>query len=95
MMYLGRVVELGASDEIINDPRHPYTRALVSNCSLIDPYEIRNIIKIEGEPPTPINPGRGCYFADRCFMKQERCFREYPPMREISQGHFVSCFFAD
>lgn len=95
VMYLGRVVELGAADEIINTPRHPYTRALVSNCSSIDPNEERNVISIEGEPPTPINPGPGCYFADRCFMKQERCLREYPPMREISQGHFVSCFFVD
>jgi oligopeptide/dipeptide ABC transporter ATP-binding protein len=95
VMYLGRVVELGASDEIIDAPRHPYTRALVSNCSSIDPNEVRDVISIEGEPPTPINPGPGCYFADRCFMKQERCFHEYPPMREISPGHFVSCFFVD
>jgi oligopeptide/dipeptide ABC transporter ATP-binding protein len=93
VMYLGRIVELGLSDEIIKNPQHPYTRALISNCSSIDLDEHSEIIRIEGEPPTPINPGPGCYFADRCFMKRERCFEEYPPLREISAGHFASCFY--
>jgi peptide/nickel transport system ATP-binding protein len=93
VMYLGRVVELGSSDEIIHSPRHPYTRALISNCASINLNEKSNVINIDGEPPTPINPGPGCYFADRCFMKQERCMHEYPPMQEINPGHFASCFF--
>jgi oligopeptide/dipeptide ABC transporter ATP-binding protein len=93
VMYLGRIVELGPADEIIKNPQHPYTRALISNCSSINLDEHSQIINIEGEPPTPINPGPGCYFADRCFMKREKCFREYPPIREISPGHFASCFF--
>jgi len=93
VMYLGRIVELGRSDEIIDGPRHPYTRALISNCASINLDEQRNVIKIDGEPPTPINPGPGCYFAERCFMRQERCFREYPPLREVAPGHFASCFF--
>lgn len=93
VMYLGRIVELGPSDEIIHNPRHPYTRALISNCSSINLEENVEKIAIEGEPPTPINPGPGCYFADRCFMRQERCFQEYPPMREITPGHTASCFY--
>ncbi len=93
VMYLGRIVELGPSDEIIHNPRHPYTRALISNCSSINLEENTEKIAIEGEPPTPINPGPGCYFADRCFMRQERCFKEYPPMREIAPGHTASCFY--
>ncbi len=92
VMYLGRIVELGSADAIIDTPRHPYTQALISNCASINPDEKSQIIKIDGEPPTPINPGPGCYFADRCFMKQERCLREYPLLKEITPGHFASCF---
>lgn len=95
VMYLGRIVELGSSDEIIHEPRHPYTRALISNCASINPSDKSESISIDGEPPTPINPGPGCYFAERCFMKQERCIHEYPPMQEISPGHYASCFFLE
>jgi len=95
VMYLGRIVELGEADEVISHPRHPYTRALISNCASINPDEVTSTINIDGDPPTPINPGPGCYFADRCFMKQERCFKEYPPLVEVSAGHFASCFFIE
>jgi peptide/nickel transport system ATP-binding protein len=93
VMYLGRIVELGQADEIIRSPLHPYTRALISNCASINLDDTTEKIDIDGEPPTPINPGPGCYFADRCFMRQERCFKEYPPMREIAPGHTASCFY--
>jgi peptide/nickel transport system ATP-binding protein len=93
VMYLGRIVELGPSDEVIHRPRHPYTRALISNCPSINLDEKSSAIKIEGEPPTPINPGPGCYFAPRCFTRQPRCLREYPPMLDVGTEHTASCFY--
>jgi oligopeptide/dipeptide ABC transporter ATP-binding protein len=91
VMYLGRVVEYGNGDTIINDPKHPYTQALISNCSSIDPDDVKDIIKIQGEPPTPVNPGPGCYFAQRCFKATEECYRKYPAAVEVEEGHLVAC----
>lgn len=91
VMYLGRVVEYGTADEVIKDPQHPYTQALISNCASIDPLEERCNISIEGEPPTPVNPGPGCYFAPRCAKATEECFRAYPSSVEVSPGHHASC----
>jgi oligopeptide/dipeptide ABC transporter ATP-binding protein len=95
VMYLGRIVELGGADEIIHNPRHPYTQALISNCASINVDEKAAAISISGEPPTPINPGPGCYFADRCFKRQDKCFKDYPPTQEIAPGHTASCFFLE
>ncbi len=91
VMYLGRVVEYGDSDEIIKNPQHPYTQALISNCASIDPEEIIEKINIDGEPPTPINPGPGCYFAPRCPKKTEECFKKYPTTHNIGKDHLVAC----
>lgn len=94
VMYLGRIVEMGDTDTIIQNPMHPYTQALISNCSSIDPDEDKQAIEIQGEPPSPINPGPGCYFANRCFKACEKCFKSYPPMRTMKDGRVVSCHFA-
>lgn len=91
VMYLGRIVEMGESDEVINNPAHPYTQALISNCASIDLDESHDPMKIDGEPPTPVNPGPGCYFADRCPKATEKCFKEYPKYRELGNGHKASC----
>lgn len=91
VMYLGKVVEYGESNVIINDPKHPYTQVLISNCGSIDPEEIMEKISIEGEPPTPINPGPGCYFAPRCFKANEDCFKKYPATYDVGNGHVVDC----
>ncbi len=90
-MYLGRIVEYGDSDEIIKNPQHPYTQALISNCASIDPDELVEKINIEGEPPTPINPGPGCYFAPRCPKRVEECLRKYPDTCDVGNGHLVAC----
>ncbi len=92
VMYLGRIVEYGRTDEVMHNPIHPYTRALISNSASIDPEEQRQIIEIQGEPPSPIGTGPGCHFALRCYMRGERCNSEYPPMTEID-GHCFSCFY--
>lgn len=95
VMYLGRIVEIGESDEVIANPQHPYTQALISNCASIDFEETQEIINIEGEPPTPVNPGPGCYFADRCFRATEKCRQAYPEYCSVGDGHIVSCYYAE
>lgn len=92
VMYLGKVVEYGDSDVVVSNPIHPYTRALISNCASIDPEEEMNTIRLEGEPPTPIDPGPGCYFLPRCYEALETCTCAYPELKEVEAGHFVSCF---
>lgn len=91
VMYLGRIVEYGDSDTLVKDPKHPYTQALISNCGSIDPAELMEKIRIEGEPPTPVNPGPGCYFAPRCFKATDECFKKYPSTYEVRPGHKVAC----
>ena len=91
VMYLGRIVEMGETDEVLHNPLHPYTRVLISNCASLDPNEERNVIEVTGEPPTPIDNGPGCYFAPRCFCPIEKCAQEYPGMVEAAPGHFVAC----
>jgi len=91
VMYLGRIVEYGSADEVIKNPQHPYTRALISNCASIDPFEEHDEIAIEGEPPTPINPGPGCYFAPRCFMATEECRKCYPQRKDLGGTHYATC----
>ena len=91
VMYLGKIVEIGKTDDILHHPSHPYTQALISNCASLDPLEKREVIKLEGEPPTPINTGPGCYFAPRCQHACERCFKEYPQYRTKKNGVQVAC----
>lgn len=91
VMYLGRIVESGETDEVIQNPYHPYTQVLISNFPTIEKGAKRESINVEGEPPTPINPGPGCYFAPRCFAATEVCHKEYPVMRDLGNGHWVSC----
>lgn len=90
VMYLGKIVEYGDTDEIIQNPKHPYTEVLISNCASIDPDELMEKVEIEGEPPTPINPGPGCYFAPRCYKAVKRCFEVYPATHDLD-GHLVAC----
>ena len=94
VMYLGRIVEMGTADQIIKNPQHPYTKVLISNFPSLDFDKQTKPISIHGEPPTPINPGPGCYFAPRCYMATERCFREYPSAVEGESGHTVCCHCA-
>jgi oligopeptide/dipeptide ABC transporter ATP-binding protein len=93
VMYLGRVVEYGPADEIVSAPFHPYTQALISNCASID-FEHRDApIRIEGEPPTPIDPGPGCYFASRCPHVDRKCREIYPDEAHPGGSRMVACHF--
>ena len=91
VMYLGNIVEMGETDTIIHHPLHPYTQALISNCASIDLDEKREPIRIEGEPPSPVDPKPCCPFAGRCFCEQEICWREKPQLRHMADGRVVAC----
>ena len=92
VMYLGRVVEIGETDDILHDPKHPYTQALISNSPDVDPRVKKDVIILEGEPPTPIDTGPGCYFAPRCRHACEKCFKQYPAYTDVGGNRKVSCF---
>jgi oligopeptide/dipeptide ABC transporter ATP-binding protein len=94
VMYLGQIVEMAESDELVMAPRHPYTMALVSAVPVPDPGVKRKRILLKGDVPSPINPPAGCRFHTRCPHAEKRCAGEAPLLREIGPGHFAACHFA-
>ncbi len=94
VMYLGRVVELGESKEVVNAPLHPYTQALISAVPVVDPDSKHRRILLPGDVPSPINPPSGCPFHPRCPIAEDRCKVEVPALRQISPGHFAACHLA-
>ena len=97
VMYLGSMVELGASEEVFRNPIHPYTKALISAVPIADPEMGRKNqrIPIQGELPSPMNVPKGCRFCTRCPYATDRCREERPEFREIQPGHFVACHLYD
>jgi peptide/nickel transport system ATP-binding protein len=93
VMYLGRVVEYGPADEVVKNPKQPYTQALISNCASIDIEHREHPIRIDGKPPTPINPGPGCFFADRCPRAESLCLETYPETVRITETHTAACHY--
>lgn len=92
VMYLGRIVEIASKEEIMNNPLHPYTKALFAAFPSTDPnVEPDPARLIQGDVPSPINPPKGCHFAPRCPFAHERC-KEYPPIQEVESGHSVACW---
>lgn len=91
VMYLGRIVEEGSTEELLSNPKHPYTKALISNCMTIDLDPPVKRIKIKGEIPSPINPGPGCYFCKRCYAAKCICQETYPDKTQITDNHFAYC----
>lgn len=92
VMYLGKIVEQGSTEDIINAPKHPYTKALISHIGTPDPLIRIERIDIKGEIPKPVNLERGCNFKKRCFNRIEICDCETPEMCEISKDRYLSCF---
>jgi len=90
IMYLGRIVELAESVELYRNPRHPYTRALLSAIPVANPNARRERIVLSGDVPSPISPPAGCAFHPRCASAQERCRREVPRL-EGTERHSVAC----
>jgi peptide/nickel transport system ATP-binding protein len=91
VMYLGRIVEHGAVDEVLGHPRHPYTRALLSAVPTIDQETKRKIIKLEGDLPSPVHPPAGCHFHPRCPEAFGRCREAYPGASRFSDTHTAHC----
>jgi len=92
VMYLGRIVEQGTVAEILGSPRHPYTRALLSAVPVIDPERRREVIRLEGDMPSPAQPPVGCHFHPRCSEATDECRKAYPGTMEVSDTHRVNCF---
>ena len=97
VLYMGNMVELAKSEEIYNHPRHPYTQALISAVPIPDPIIEKNkdLILIEGDLPSPINPPSGCVFRTRCKKAQDICSQEKPELKEATSSHEVACHFND
>ncbi len=97
VLYMGNIVELAKSEDIYNHPRHPYTQALISAVPIPDPIIEKNkdLILIEGDLPSPINPPSGCVFRTRCKKAQDICSQEKPELKEAASSHEVACHFND
>ena len=94
VMYLGRVVEQGPVAAVLQDPRHPYTRALLSAVPVVDPAARRAVIRLEGDLPSPAAPPAGCHFHPRCPEAIPACRIAYPPRTELPDGRSLHCIRA-
>jgi peptide/nickel transport system ATP-binding protein len=89
VMYLGRIVERGTVEEVLGDPKHPYTEALLSAVPTVDGK--RSIIRLAGELPSPANPPAGCHFHPRCPKVRPECREAYPEAVQLGRSRSVSC----
>jgi len=89
IMYAGKIVEIGSSDQVFGNPRHPYTQGLLRSIPRIRSKE--KITWIPGVPPDLVRPPPGCRFFPRCKYVKEQCRKEEPKLKEIEPGHFVAC----
>ena len=95
VMYLGRIVEIANRDELFNNPRHPYTQALLASVPLADPKTKRLKPLVDGDVPSPVNPPSGCAFHTRCRYAIDRCRTERPALRDAAPRHQVACLLND
>ena len=95
VMYLGKMVEIAAYDQLYEKRYHPYTEALLSAIPQVGKDAGRERIHLKGEVPSPSNPPSGCRFHTRCPKACDKCRAEVPELREIETGHFVACHLYD
>ncbi|CAD86392.1 MULTISPECIES: dipeptide ABC transporter ATP-binding protein [Nitrosomonas] len=91
VMYLGRIVESGRTEEVLDNPKHPYTQALLSAVPTYEPGSQREIIRLQGEPPSPANVPPGCHFHPRCPHVMPICREVYPAVSRFSASHTTYC----
>jgi peptide/nickel transport system ATP-binding protein len=89
IMYAGKVAEIATTEQLFNNPQHPYTEMLIRSLPRLGDEVERS--GISGRPPSLLNPPSGCRFADRCYMVSERCREVVPPLIEVEPGHFAAC----
>lgn len=94
VMYLGKIVEMGDVDEIYSNPKHPYTKALLSSIPTPVPGAAKERLSLHGDVPTPINPPSGCVFRTRCPIAGVECAGAAPALKPVSDGHSVACLKA-
>ncbi|HDR15361.1 MAG TPA: dipeptide ABC transporter ATP-binding protein [Desulfobacteraceae bacterium] len=92
VMYLGKIVEFADFKELYLNPKHPYTRALLSAVPVPNPHSIPKRIILAGDVPSPINPPPGCHFHPRCPKRMDICSEMQPELKDLGGGHLVSCF---
>jgi len=90
-MYLGRIVERGSVEEVLAGPKHPYTRALLSAVPVMDPATKRDVIRLQGELPSPVSPPAGCHFHPRCPDAFAPCREAYPDSARFTVSHSAAC----
>jgi peptide/nickel transport system ATP-binding protein len=95
VMYLGKIVELAASEDLYRNPKHPYTEALLSAIPKSSPRQHKQRIVLPGDVPNPADPPPGCAFHTRCRYAQDICKVETPPLRALQGDHLAACHFAD
>ncbi len=95
VMYLGRIVELADADELMENPMHPYTKALISAVPVPDPRARKSSATISGEPPSPFELPSGCAFHARCAHADATCRSDLPEFRQVGEGHMIACHHAE
>jgi oligopeptide transport system ATP-binding protein len=97
VLYLGNVMEIADKNSLYSNPRHPYTRALITAVPIPDPdlEKVKKRIVLEGDLPSPLSPPSGCVFRTRCPLAQGICSSEKPPLVEVSSTHHTACHFWD
>jgi oligopeptide/dipeptide ABC transporter ATP-binding protein len=93
VMYLGRIVEIAPTDRLLDAPRHPYTRALLASVLSREPGAFRPPAVVHGDPPSPLEPPKGCHFHPRCPHAEMSCRLIVPLVREVGPGHLSMCHF--